>query len=78
MAFIAPGEPWHNGFAESFHNRMRDELFEENRIENIEHARRLVTAWSHRYNNHHPHSSPGYLSPHQYAEKWRQEHTANT
>ena len=78
LAFIPPGEPWHNGFVESFHNRMRDELFEENCIENIDHARRLVTAWSHRYNNYHPHSSLGYLSPRQYAEKWRQEHTVNT
>ncbi|WP_155467605.1 IS3 family transposase [Trueperella pyogenes] len=26
QAFIPPGQPWHNGYVESFHNRMRDEL----------------------------------------------------
>lgn len=25
-AFIPPGMPWHNGFVEFFHNRLRDEL----------------------------------------------------
>ncbi|WP_353936814.1 integrase core domain-containing protein [Corynebacterium accolens] len=25
-ALIPPGMPWHNGFVESFHNRLRDEL----------------------------------------------------
>ena len=29
QVFIPPGQPWHNGFVESFHNRMRDELLEE-------------------------------------------------
>lgn len=27
-AFIPPGMPWHNGFVESFHKRLRDELLE--------------------------------------------------
>ncbi len=27
QAFIPPGQLWHNGFVESLHNRMRDELF---------------------------------------------------
>lgn len=68
---------WHNGFVESFHNRMRDELLEDNSIENLEHARLLVDRWSRRYNDFHPHSSLGYLSPRQYAEQWRQENTVN-
>ena len=42
QAFIPPGQPWHNGFVESFHNRMKDELLEDNSIENLEHARLLV------------------------------------
>ncbi|WP_376707151.1 integrase core domain-containing protein [Trueperella abortisuis] len=41
-------------------------------------ARALVAQWSRRYNNFHPHSSPGYLSPRQYAEARKQEKTANT
>ncbi|MBS6275846.1 transposase [uncultured Olegusella sp.] len=78
QAFIPPGEPWHNGFVKSFHNRMRDELLDDNCIENLAHAQLLVDQWSRRYNNFHPHSSLGYLSPRQYAEQWKQQHTVNT
>lgn len=28
-AFIPPGMPWHNGFVDSFHNRLRDKLLED-------------------------------------------------
>ncbi|QOQ38025.1 IS3 family transposase [Trueperella pecoris] len=77
QALIPPGQPWHNGFVESFHNRMRDELLEDNSIENLEHARLLVAQWSSRYNNFHPHSALGYLSPRKYAEQWKQENTVN-
>ncbi len=38
-AFIAPGQPWCNGFVESFHNRMRDELLEENLFDGVDDAR---------------------------------------
>ncbi|MEW6907998.1 integrase core domain-containing protein [Trueperella pyogenes] len=47
-------------------------------IEDLDHARMFVTQWSQRYNNFHPHSSLGYLSPREYAENWRQENTVNT
>lgn len=77
QAFTPPGKPWHNGFVESFHNRMRDELLEDNSIESLNHARMLVAQWSRRYSNFHPHSSLGYLSPRQYAEQWRRENTVN-
>ena len=33
----SPSQPGHNGFVESFHNRTRDELYEDN-IENLAHA----------------------------------------
>ena len=32
QAFIPPGQPWRNGFVESFHNRARDELLADNHI----------------------------------------------
>lgn len=77
QAFIPPGQPWRNGFVESFHNRARDELLADNHIENLDHARLLVGQWSRRYNEMHPHSSLGYIAPREYAEKWRQENTVN-
>lgn len=42
QAFIPPVQPWHNSYVESFHNRMRDELLEDNCIEDIHHAQLLV------------------------------------
>lgn len=65
------------GISEAALNRLREELLEDNSIENLEHARLLVDLWSRRYNDFHPHSSLGYLSPRQYAEQWRQENTVN-
>ena len=47
QAFIPPGQPWHNGFVESLHNRMRDELLEDNMFEDLNHAR-ADGAWSQR------------------------------
>lgn len=73
QAFIPPGRPWHNRFVESFHNRMRDELLEDNNIENLDYAQRLVAQWSQRYNKFHPHSSLGYLSLRKYVEQWKQD-----
>lgn len=46
QAFIPPGQPWHNGFVESLHNRMRDEILEDNMFEGVDHARTLMAAWS--------------------------------
>ena len=74
QAFIPPGQPWHNGFVESLHNRMRDELLEDNMFEDLDHARALISAWSRRYNEERPHSAPGWLSPNQYARQWAQHH----
>lgn len=74
QALIPPGQPWLGGFVESLHNRMRDELLEDNMFEDLSHARALITAWSRRYNEEHPHSALGWLSPNQYARQWAQHH----
>ena len=74
QAFIPPGQLWHNGFVESLHNRMRDELLEDNMFDGLDHARTLIAAWSRRYNDDHPHSALGWLSPNQYARQWAKHH----
>lgn len=33
--YIAPGSPWENGYAESFHSRLRDEFLETEVFENL-------------------------------------------
>lgn len=74
QAFAPAGQPWHNGFVESLHNRMRDELFEDNVFEGLAHAREMLAWWSNRYNHEHPHSSLGHLTPTQFAQQWAATH----
>jgi transposase InsO family protein len=57
--YIAPGSPWENGYAESFHSRLRDEFLARELFESLTAARRLTTAWKDDYNHHRPHSSLG-------------------
>lgn len=67
--YIAPGSPWENGYAESFHSRLRDELLNAEVFADVAEARALAARWKHEYNHHRPHSSLGYLPPALYATK---------
>lgn len=75
QAFIPPGQPWHNGFVESLHNRMRDELFEQECFDGVAHARQCLKLWSTRYNTYHPHSSLGFIPPEEYRRQYSLEAT---
>lgn len=48
--YIAPGSPWENGFAESFHSRLRDEFLALEIFESLAAARKLTSAWKEDYN----------------------------
>jgi transposase InsO family protein len=61
--YIEPGSPWQNGYAESFHSRLRSELLDAEVFENVAAARALAAAWRNQYNHHRPHSSLGYQTP---------------
>jgi transposase InsO family protein len=61
--YIAPGAPWENGYAESFHSRLRDELLNAEEFADVREARALAASWRHEYNHHRPHSSLGYVPP---------------
>jgi putative transposase len=61
--YVAPGAPWENGYAESFHSRLRDELLNAEVFADVREARALAAAWKHEYNHHRPHSSLGYVPP---------------
>ena len=74
QALIPPGLFRLGGFVESLHNRMRDDLLEDNMFNEFDRARTLIAAWSRRYNEERPHSAPGWLSPNQYARQWAQHH----
>ncbi len=61
--YITPGSPWENGFVESFHSRLRDELLNVEVFDNVKHAQALVASWRSDYNHRRPHSSLGYQTP---------------
>ena len=43
LHFIPPGEPWRNGYVESFNSRIRDECLNINSFWSLAHARVVVT-----------------------------------
>jgi transposase InsO family protein len=61
--YIEPGSPWENGYAESFHGRLRDELLEAELFGCLAEAKLLSTQWRLEYNHRRPHSSLGYVTP---------------
>lgn len=69
--YIAPGAPWENGFAESFHGRLRDELLNAEVFLDVRDAKALARAWREEYNHRRPHSSLGYMPPAVYAASIR-------
>ena len=57
--YVEPGSPWQNGYAESFHSRLRDELLNMEEFDSVRHARAHAKAWREDYNGYRPHSSLG-------------------
>jgi putative transposase len=64
--YVAPASPWQNGYAESFHSKLRDEEFE-----SVAQAQALAELWREEYNTERPHSSLKYLTPAEYAATCR-------
>src|SRR5215218_6595330 len=58
--YVAPASPWQNGYAESFHSRLRDEFLDLEEFENEPQARALGALWREEYNTERPHRSLGY------------------
>jgi transposase InsO family protein len=68
--YVEPGSPWENGYAESFHSRLRDELLEREAFGGLAEAKAHTERWRREYNHHRPHSSLGYLTPAEFAAGW--------
>ena len=62
-AFIEPGSPWENGYIESFHARLRDELLNGEIFYTLKEAQVLIESSRCHYNVARPHSSLGYRPP---------------
>jgi len=66
-AFIPPGQPWKNGFIESFHDKFRDECLQREWFSSLLDAQVVITDWRLHYNTQRPHSSLGYKTPADFA-----------
>jgi len=67
--YIEPGAPWENGHIESFHDKLRDECLNRELFHTLAEARVILESWRIEYNERRPHSSLGYLTPSEYAQK---------
>jgi transposase InsO family protein len=61
--FIEPGNPWENGYNESFNGKLRDELLNREIFFTLEEAKVLIARWREEYNTIRPHSALGYRPP---------------
>lgn len=67
IGYVPPGQPWKNGYIESFNNRVRDECLNMNEFHSLLEARVVIEDWKEDYNNRHRHSSLAYRTPNEYA-----------
>jgi transposase InsO family protein len=75
-AFIPPGQPWKNGFIESFHDKFRDECLQRDSIpfgewfSSLLDAQIVIEDWRLHYNTRRPHSSLKYKTPADFAAQF--------
>ena len=65
-AHIDPGKPWQNGSNESFNGKFRDECLAMEWFRSRQEAKVIIETWRKHYNAVRPHSSLGYLTPHEF------------
>jgi putative transposase len=63
LAYIQPGKPWQNGFAESFVGTYRREVLNAEVFHSLAEAQVISTQWLTMYNHHRPHSRHNYRPP---------------
>lgn len=79
--YIDPGCPWQNGFQESFHGKVRDDLLIcddlliREVLVSVAEAQARLEAHRRWYNKERPHGSLKYLPPDKFAEAWQQRQT---
>jgi putative transposase len=68
LHFIPAGQPWRDGYVESFTSRVRDECLNINMFWSLAQARVLISDWKEDYNHRRRHSALGYQAP---GRRWR-------
>ena len=69
-AFVEPGNPWENGYCESFNARLRDELLNGEVFYSLAEAKVVLESWRRHYNPARPHSPLGYRPPAPKVVQW--------
>ena len=67
--FISPGSPWENPYIESFNGKFRDECLNMEVFASGREAQMIAEEWRKDYNTCRPHSSLGYLTPAEFADR---------
>ncbi len=62
-AYIEPGNPWENGYCESFNARLKDEFLNGEVFYSPKEAQILTDEWRRHYNTKRPHGALGYKPP---------------
>ena len=65
--YIEPASPWENGYVESYHARLRDEVLSREEFATLLQARGMLELWRREYNQERPHSALGYQTPEAFA-----------
>jgi putative transposase len=66
---VAPGNPWQNGYIESFNNRFRDEFLERVEFESVLDARSQARWFRREFNTERPHSGLHYQTPQEFSDE---------
>jgi len=72
LSFYRPGKPVDNAFVESFNGSFRDECLNVHWFLSLDDVRDKIEAWRRDYNEFRLHSSPGNMTPSEFAEQHRQ------
>jgi putative transposase len=71
LHFIQPGKPTQNAKVESLNGRIRDELLNPHVFRMLDEVRVAADFWRADYNDVRPHSTLGYLTPREFAERFQ-------
>jgi putative transposase len=72
-AFIAPGNPWQNGYVESFNGKLRHDCLSREWFCNATEARIVIEKRRRFYNHQRTHGSLGYRTPAKARQDWINE-----
>ncbi len=69
LSYSRPGKPTDNAYIESFNGTFRDDCLNQHWFSNFKEARQIIETWRREYNEIRPHSTLGYCTPNEFAEK---------